>query len=96
MRQGPVQNFTLTATSQLSSPVGSQTYRVSLACSSTGIGMGGAYILFGDSTGITASSTNGTLIPAPWQSDFVVTPGQRLALVEASTAHGTLSLTERS
>jgi hypothetical protein len=94
MRQGAVQNFTLTASSQLTSAFGSQTYRVRLACSSTGANLGGAYILFGDSTGITASSTSGSLIPAPWETDFIVTPGQRMALVEASTAHGTLSLTE--
>jgi hypothetical protein len=93
-RQGTVQNFTLTASSQLSSAFGAQTYRVRLAISSTGIGMGGAYILFGDSTSITASSTNGSLLPAPWSETFDVTPGQWVALIESSTAHGTLSVTE--
>lgn len=93
-RLGTVQNFTLTASAQLSSAFGAQTYRVRLAHSSTGANMGGAYVLFGDSTGITVSSSNGSLIPAPWSETFDVTPGQRISVIEASTAHGTLSVTE--
>ncbi len=93
-RQGTVQNFTLTATSQLSSPFGTQTYRVLVTHSSTGVNMGGTYLLFGDSTGIAASSSNGTYLPAPWVEVFDVTPGQRLALIEGSTSHGVLSVTE--
>ena len=93
-RQGAVQNFTLTAASQVSAKLSSQTYAVRVACSSTGVNMGGAYFLIGDSTGITASSTSGSYIPAPWVADFVVGPGQYVALIEGSTAHGVLSLTE--
>lgn len=94
LRQGAVQNFTLSATSQLTAKLGPQTYAMRLACSSTGVNMGGAYFLVGDSTGITASSTNGSHVPAPWVADFVVGPGQYVALIEASTAHGVFSLTE--
>ena len=97
-RLGAVQNFTLSATSQLASAFGPQTYRVRVAVTvapSTAVStQGGAYILIGDSTGITASSTNGSLIPSPWAEDFIVTPGQRMALIEASTSHGTISITE--
>jgi len=93
-RLGTVQNFTLSASSQLSAVFGAQTYSVRLAVSSTGVEMGGAYVLFGDSTGITASSTNGSLMPANSSEDFDVTPGQRIALIEVSTAHGILSVTE--
>jgi hypothetical protein len=93
-RQGTVQNFTLTATAQLSSPFGSQTRRVWLSHTSTGVAMAGAFILFGDSTSITASSSNGTLLPQAWLEAFDVTPGQRVSVIEASTSHGTLSVME--
>ncbi len=95
-RQGVVQNFTLTATAQLSSAFGTQTRRVILSHSSTGIGMGGGFFLIGDSTGITVSSSNGTLLPAQWMEEFDVTSGQRISVIEASTSHGTFSVTELS
>ena len=93
-RQNIVQNFTLSATAQLSSAFSSQTRSVLITASSTGANMGGAFILFGDSTGITATSSNGTLFPAPWVETFDVTAGQRISVIEASTSHGTLSVTE--
>jgi hypothetical protein len=93
-RPTAVQNFTLTATSQLSSAFAAQTRRVWITHTSTDANLGGAFVLFGDSTGITASSSNGTLIPAPWGAEFDTTPGQRVAVVEATTGHGTLSVTE--
>jgi hypothetical protein len=97
-RLGTVQNFTLTASSQASSDFGAQTYRVrvALTAASTAVGNSGsgAWILFGDTTGLTVSSTNGSLIPAPWSEDFTVTPGQTFYCIESTTNHGTLSLTE--
>ncbi len=93
-RLGTVQNFTLTASSQLSSTFGSQTYRILVAHNSTGVNMGGAWIMPADSTSISVSSSNGTFIPSPWLEEFDVTPGQRFALIEASTSHGILSITE--
>jgi FtsP/CotA-like multicopper oxidase with cupredoxin domain len=95
-RLGTVQNFTLTASSQASADFGAQTYRVrvALASGSTIAVNGGAYILFGDTTGLTVSSTNGSLVPAPWAEDFTVTPGQTFYCIEATTSHGTISLTE--
>ncbi len=93
-RQSTVQNFTLSATAQISAAFGVQTRCVMLSASSTGANMGGAFVLFGDSTGIAATSANGILFPAPWMDTFDVTPGQRISVIEASTSHGTLSVTE--
>ncbi len=93
-RLGTVQNFTLTASSQLTSPFSSQTYRILVTHNSTGVNMGGVFVMPADSTSITVSSSNGTFLPSPWVEEFVVTPGQRFALIEASTSHGILSVTE--
>lgn len=93
-RLGTVQNFTLTASSQASAKLGAQTYRVRVATGSTGFSSG-AWILFGDSTSLTVSSTNGSLVPSPWVGEFDVTPGQTFYTVAASTAVlGPISLTE--
>jgi hypothetical protein len=96
-RLGTVQNFTLTQTSQVSAKFGSQTYRVRVAVGSISstAGVPGAWILFGDTTGLTVSSTNGSLVPAGWSEDFDVTPGQTFYTVASSTtALGSLSVTE--
>lgn len=93
-RLGTVQNFTLTVASQASAKISDNVTRVRLAVGSTG-SFTGAYVLFGDSTGLTVSSTNGTLIPSPWAETFTVTPGQTLYTIAASTAVlGALSMTE--
>ena len=93
-RLGTVQNFTLTASSQASTDFGAQTYRVRVAVSSPSstAGASGAYILFGDTTGLTVSSTNGTLLPAPWAEDFTVTPGQTFYTITAGSTLGVVSL----
>ena len=93
-RLGVVQPFTLSASSQASAKLGAQTDRVRIAVSSTGVNMGGAFVLFGDSTGLTVSSSNGSFIPATWAEDFDVTRGQTFYCIEASTSHGALTLTE--
>jgi hypothetical protein len=93
-RLGTVQNFTLSQTSQASAKFGSQTYRVRVAVSSTAASAG-AWILFGDSTGLTVSSSNGSLLPSPWAEEFDVTPGQTFYTVAVSTAQlGPISVTE--
>lgn len=93
-RLGTVQNFTLTSSAQVSAAFGSQTRSVLITCVSTGIGMGGAFVTVGDSTGTAVSSTNGTLIPPSWVDNFDVTPGQKIQVIEATTSHGILSVTE--
>jgi hypothetical protein len=95
-RLGAVQNFTLSAASQLSSPFSSQTYGLRLSHSSTDASLGGAFFVVADSTSVTASSTNATHLPSRWVMDVAVSPGQRLAVVEGSTAHGVFSITEFS
>lgn len=94
-RLGTVQAFTLTASSQASVPFGSQTYRVRVTTASTG-DLGGCYILFGDSTGLTISSTNGHLMPPRWSETFDVTPGQTFYTVEYTTTHGNVTVSELS
>lgn len=94
-RLGTVQNFTLTEASQASAKFGAQTYRVRVAASSTASPAAGAWILFGDTTSLTVSSTNGTLLPSEWAEEFDVTPGQTFYTVAVSTAQlGPISLTE--
>ena len=94
-RLGTVQNFTLTQTSQASAKFEAQTYRVRVAVSSTASPAAGAWILISDSTSLTVSSTNGTLLPAGWSEDFDVTPGQTFYTIAVSTAQlGPISVTE--
>ena len=94
-RLGTVQNFTLTEASQASAKFGAQTYRVRVAVSSTASPAAGAWILFGDSTSLTVSSTNGSLVSAGWAEDFDVTPGQTFYTIAVSTAQlGPISVTE--
>lgn len=95
-RLGAVQNFSLTASSQASAKLGAQTRSVLITATSTGSFLNGAYIMFGDSTGLTVSSTNGTLFPAPWVDTFDVTAGQTFYTIEATTAHGSICITELS
>jgi hypothetical protein len=98
-RQGVVQNFTMTNASQASLKFGSQTRRVLVSAGSTGTIASSAFILFGDSTGLTVSSTNGTLIPMQWVEEFDVTAGQTFYTISSSTASsglGFVSLTELS
>lgn len=86
-RQGTVTNFTLSSSSQATSAFGAQTYRVRISTSGQP-----AYVLISDGSP-TVTSLNGTLVPATWAMEFNVTPGQKLACLQAGTA-GTLSVTE--
>lgn len=93
-RQGTVHPFTLSQTSQLSAAFGEQTDRVRVTVGSTTT-FGGAYVLFGDSTSITVSSTNGSLVGMNNPQEFDVTRGQRVAVIAASTASlGLMTVTE--
>ena len=94
-RQGTVQPFTLSATAQLSSAFGSQTDRVVVTVGSTTT-TGGAFVLFGDTTSIAATSTNATFVPVNQHMEFDVTRGQRMSTIEYTTTHGILTVTELS
>lgn len=96
LRLGAVQTFTSSTASQASTKIGTETYKVRVSAGSTVANQNGAFILFGDSTGLTVSSTNGHLLPQPWVDYFDVTPGQTFYVTAASTIFGTVSLSELS
>jgi hypothetical protein len=85
-RLGTVHSFTMSGTSQATAAFGSQTYAVRVATDDQP-----AFIVIGDGTP-TAAATD-TLMPAGWVDCFTVTPGQKLAVLQAGTA-GTLTVTE--
>ena len=85
-RLGTNTTFTLSGTSQASSPFGPQTYCIRVATDDQP-----AYIEIGDGTP-TASNTD-PIMPKDSVDYFTVTPGQRIAVLQAGTA-GILSVTE--
>ena len=85
-RLGTNTTFTLSGSSQATAAFGSQTYQVRVAA-----GAQPAYVRIDDGTP-TAAATD-PLMPANTIDYFTVTPGQKLACLQAGTA-GTLSVTE--
>lgn len=85
-RLGTVHSFTMSGSSQPTAAFGTQTRQVRVAANTQP-----AFIVIGDGTP-TAAATD-SLIPAGWAEDFTVTPGQKLAVLQAGTA-GTLTVTE--
>jgi hypothetical protein len=84
-RLGTVQVFTLSGSSQQSAAFGAQTRAIRIAT-------GAQPAWFAIGTSPTAAATD-NLIPATWVEDVVVTPGQKIAVLQAGTA-GSLSVTE--
>lgn len=84
-RLGTVQNFTMSGTSQQSSAFGAQTYAVRLATNDQP-----AYFEVGENP--TATNAD-CLMPAGWIEDVTVSPGQKIAVLQAGTA-GVFSVTE--
>jgi hypothetical protein len=85
-RLGANTNFTLSGSSQATAAFGPQTYQVRVATAGQP-----AFIRVGDGTPtVTAGDP---LMPANWVDYLTVTPGQKLACLQAGTA-GTLSVTE--
>jgi hypothetical protein len=84
-RQGTVQNFTMSGTTQQSTAFGAQTYVIRIAT-----GAQPAYFEIGANP--TATSAD-SLIGANVVDYFTVTPGQKIAVLEAGTA-GAFSVTE--
>ncbi len=98
-RLGVVQAFTLSNSSQASAKFGTETYAIRVAISSTSSTPTGAFVLIGDSTGLTVSSSNGSSLPSPWVDYFDVTPGQTFYTISQSTLAsgvGVLTVTELS
>lgn len=85
-RLGTTTVFTLSGTSQASAPFGAQTYCVRVAT-----GDQPAYIEIGDGTP-TATAAD-PIMPKDSVDYFTVTPGQRIAVLQAGTV-GILSVTE--
>jgi hypothetical protein len=85
-RQGASQNVSLTTSSNASTAFGSETYQVMLVATV-------ACNIRIDSGTPTAVTTD-TLLPANFPMVFIVSPGQKVAGITASTA--TLSVTELS
>lgn len=78
--------FTLSGTSQASSAFGAQTRQIRVAT-----GGQPAYVKIDDGTPTATSSD--VLMPANWVDYFTVTPGQKVAVLQAGTA-GALSVSE--
>jgi len=85
-RLGTNTTFTLSGSSQATAAFGAQTYQVRVATAGQP-----AFIRIGDGTP-TATGAD-PVVPASWVEYFTVTPGQKLACLQAGTA-GTLSVTE--
>lgn len=85
-RLSTVHKFTMSGSSQATAAFGAQTYKVRVATHDQP-----AYIVIGDGTP-TAANTD-SLVPLGWAECFDVTPGQKLAVLQAGTA-GILTVTE--
>lgn len=90
-RLGVTTVITMSAGSQATAAFGSQTYQVRVATSAQP-----AFIKIFDATSpsSTASSSD-VLVPANCWDYFTVTPGQKLAVVQAGS-QGSISVTEQS
>lgn len=85
-RLSTVHKFTMSGSSQATAAFGAQTRRVRVATHDQP-----GYIVIGDGTP-TAANTD-SLFPLGWSEDFDVTPGQKLAVLQAGTA-GIITVTE--
>lgn len=87
-RLGTIHTFTMSGTSQATAAFGAQTRRVRVATNTQP-----AFFLIGDGT--PTADANSNVMAAGCAEDFDVTPGQKLAVLQAGTA-GVLTVTELS
>ena len=85
-RLGTTTVFTLSGSSQATAAFGAETFQIRVAT-----GGQPAFVKVGDGT--PTATTSDTLMPANWVDYLTVTPGQKIAVLQAGTA-GTLSVTE--
>jgi hypothetical protein len=85
-RLGATTVFTLSGSSQASAAFGAETFQIRIATSGQP-----AYIKVDDGTPTT--TTSDALMPANWIDYVTVTPGQKIAVLQAGTA-GLISVTE--
>lgn len=98
-RQGASQNVAFAAAggaSAASTAFGSQTYQIRVSVSGTGFvaGTGGVRVRIGDGTP-TAAATD-TFVPNTLFEYFIVSPGQKIAVLGNDAGVGNLSVTEMS
>jgi hypothetical protein len=98
-RQGASQNVAFAASggaSAASTAFGTETYQIMLSVSGTGFvaGTGGVRVRVGDGTP-TATATD-TFVSTGVITYFVVTPGQKVAVIGNDAGTGNLSVTELS
>jgi hypothetical protein len=85
-RLGTAHTFTMSGTSQATAAFGAQTRVIRVATNTQP-----AFIIISDGTP-TAANTE-AVVPAGWVEYFIVTPGQKLAVLQGGTA-GILTVTE--
>jgi len=98
-RQGASQNVAFAAaggSSAASTAFGSQTYQIRVSVSGTGFvaGTGGVRVRIGDGTPVAVATD--TFIPNLGTEYFIVTPGQKIAVLGNDAGTGNLSVTEMS
>jgi len=85
-RLGTTTAFTLSGSSQASAAFGAETFQVRVATSDQP-----AFISIGDGTPTATASD--AIMPPGWVDYFAVTPGQKIAVLQAGTA-GKITVTE--
>lgn len=85
-RLGATTVFTLSGSSQASAAFGPETFQIRVATSGQP-----AYVKVDDGT--PTATTSDALMPANWVDYVTVTPGQKIAVLQAGTA-GLVSVTE--
>jgi hypothetical protein len=91
-RQGVTQSLAIGgASATLPNPFGSETYQVRLAATVPCF-----YLITENANPVAASATNAAFLPANWVEHVIVSPGEKLTVIEATGTGGTLSVTEVS
>lgn len=90
-RQGVVQAVAYTGTAApIANAFGPETYQIRLSSSSAC-----HYLISEAANVIVATAANGSLLPINWVEYLIVSPGQKLSVIQDSAA-GTLNVTEMS
>lgn len=96
-RQGTVQVVAYSTAATITNAFGSETYQIRLAANSAC-----HYLVSEAANVIAATVSNASFLPANWVEYVIVTPGQKLSVLQAATGGlvtgtaGTLNVTEMS
>ena len=77
-----------------SAAFGAQTYAIMLSFPGSVSSTGGCRVAVVSPTDAAVSSTQGTLLPANWIQEIIVTPGQRVSAISNDAGTFSLSITE--